>query len=96
MSINLSLPNVPTLDVSSLPSASDVTGVVSDALVTAIENAGDAATVVVESARRRPRTAMAVAGAAIVMVLVAMILKRRRARPPLVATNERPRDIAAA
>jgi hypothetical protein len=57
---------------------SDVNEVVSDVIVTAIETAGDAATVLVESARRRPRIFVGVAAAAVLLMLVALVVRSRR------------------
>jgi hypothetical protein len=105
MSINLSsLPSMPNLDMNGLPSASDISEVLGDAFVTAVDTAGDAATVVADaaavvakSARRRPKAAGMIVGAALLAVLVAMFVARRRRSPaPLVATTERPADFVAA
>jgi len=87
MSLNLSLPSLP--DTSALPSVSDVSEAVSDVLVTAIDTAGGAATVVVETARRRPKVAIGV-GVAAVALLLAMIMVRRRQATP----QQQPRDDA--
>ena len=106
MSINLSsLPRVPNLDVSGLPSPSDISEVLGDAFVTAADTAGEAASVVAEaatvvakSARRRPRAAGMVVGAALLAVILAVIVSRRRHRSPapLVTTTDRPSDFVAA
>ncbi len=64
MSLNLSaLPSMPTLDTSSLPLPS--VAEVGDVIVTALDTAGDAATVVVASARRRPAMAVGIVSAAV-------------------------------
>ena len=51
---------------------------VSDVIVTALDTAGDAATVVVASARRRPAMAIGVGVAAAALALLALMLVRRR------------------
>ena len=72
MSLNLSaLPSMPTLDTSSLPLPS--VAEVGDVIVTALDTAGDAATVVVASARRRPAMAVGIVSAA-VLAMLAVIL----------------------
>ena len=82
MSLNLSvLPSLP--DTSSLPSVSDVGEVVSDVVVTALDTAGEAATVVVETARRRPKLAAGVAVAAVMAFLVLVMARRRRRAPEI-------------
>jgi hypothetical protein len=100
MSLNLSaaLPSLP--DTSSLPSVGDVGEIVGDVVVSAIDTAGEAATVVVETvvdtARRKPRMAMGLAAAAIV-ALVAMMIMRRRRRPHGELTDaDQPHRVAAA
>ena len=99
MSLNLSLPNLslPNLpDTSALPSVSDVSEVVGDVLVTAIDTAGDAAHVVVKTARRRPKVAIGVGVAALAAILVMMLLRRRQAAPEHAARDDaRPRVAAA-
>jgi hypothetical protein len=70
---------------------------VSDVIVTALETAGDAATVLVESARRRPRMFVGVAAAAVVLMVVALVLRRRRHAPAHAATvsdHKKSRDAA--
>jgi hypothetical protein len=64
-----------------MPSVSDVGEAVSDVVVTAIDTAGDAATAVVASARRRPKVAIGV-GVAAAVFLLAMMLRRRRHTTP--------------
>jgi len=94
MSLNLSLPSLP--DTSALPSVSDVSEVVSDVLVTAIDTAGEAATVVVKTARRRPKVAIGVGVAAAVLLLAMIMLRRRQATPEQQSRNDaRPRVAAA-
>ena len=99
MSLNLSLPNLslPNLpDTSALPSVSDVSEVVGDVLVTAIDTAGDAAQVVVKTARRRPKVAIGIGVAALAAILVLMMLRRRQATPQHAARDDaRPRVAAA-
>ena len=82
MRVSINLPSLPTLpDTSSLPlpSVADVSEAVSDVFVTALDTASDAATVVVASARRRPKVAVGV-GVAAAVLLVLMYLRRRRHR----------------
>ena len=94
MSLNLSLPSLP--DTSALPSVSDVGEVVSDVLVTAIDTAGEAATVVVETARRRPKVAIGVGVAALALLLAMIVLRRRQATPEQQSHDvARPRVAAA-
>jgi hypothetical protein len=94
MSLNLSLPSLP--DTSALPSVSDVSEVVGDVLVTAIDTAGDAANVVVKTARRRPKAAIGVGVAAVVCLLVMMMLRRRRTAPERAARDDTRPHVAAA
>ena len=95
MSLHLSsLPSLP--DTSSLPSVSDVSDAVTDVIVTAIDTAGDAATVVVESARRRPKVAIGVGVVAVVLLVALWFTKRRHATPEQhVADERKPRVVAA-
>ena len=94
MSLNLSLPSLP--DTSALPSVSDVSEAVSDVLVTAIDTAGDAANMVVKTARRRPKVAIGVGVTLAVLMLVMMVSRRRHATPQQVSRDEaRPRVAAA-
>jgi hypothetical protein len=99
MSLNLSLPNLslPSLpDTSALPSVSDVSEVVSDVFVTAIDTAGDAAGVVVKTARRRPKVAIGVGAAVLVLFLVVMMRRRRQTTPEQAKRDDtRPRVAAA-
>jgi Na+-transporting NADH:ubiquinone oxidoreductase subunit NqrA len=84
MRVSINLPSFPALpDTSSLPlpSVADVSEAVSDVLVTALDTAGDAATVVVATARRQPKVAIGV-GVAAAVLLVLMYLCRRRHRVP--------------
>lgn len=76
MSLNLSA--IPMPDTTSLPSVGEVGEAVSDVVVSAIDTAGDAATVVVETARKRPRAAIGIAAAAVVALIVVMMMRRRR------------------
>jgi hypothetical protein len=94
MSLNLSLPSLP--DTSALPSVSDVSEVVGDVLVTAIDTAGDAAHVVVKTARRRPKVAIGVGVAAVVCLLIMMMLRRRKATPERAARDDTGPRVAAA
>ena len=96
MSLNLSLPSLPSLpDTSALPSVSDVSEAVGDVIVTAIDTAGDAATVVVETARRRPKVAIGV-GVALAVLMLVMMLRRRRTTPQHELRDDaRPRVAAA-
>ena len=85
MSINLSsLPSLPDTSSLPLPSVSDVSEVVSDVFVTALDTAGEAATVVVASARRRPKVAIgvgvAVGALLLVLVMCSRVARRRRSR----------------
>jgi hypothetical protein len=94
VSLNLSLPSLP--DTSALPSVSDVSEAVSDVLVTAIDTAGDAANMVVKTARRRPKVAIGVGVTLAVLMLVMMVSRRRHATPQQESRNEaRPRVAAA-
>ena len=96
MSLHLSSLTLPDASSLPLPSVSDVTDAVSDVLTTAIDTAGDAATVVVKSARRRPKVAIG-AGVIAVLLLVALWLQRRRRATPLQhADSERKPRVAAA
>jgi hypothetical protein len=96
MSLNLSALPMPNIDTSTLPSMSDVGDVVGDVLVTAIDTAGEAATVVVETARRSPKAAIGVVSAAVVALLVVMLMRRRRRPPTIDARYEpSPRIVAA-
>jgi hypothetical protein len=97
MALDLSsLPSLPDASSLPLPSVSDVTDAVSDVFVTAIDTAGDAATVVVETARRRPKVAIGVGVAAVVLVVVVWLRRRRHAAVEQVARDERkPRVVAA-
>jgi hypothetical protein len=93
VSINLSLPSLP--DTSALPSVSDVSEAFGDVLVTAIDTAGEAATVVVDTARRRPKVAIGV-GVALAALMLVLILRRRRATPQHeVGQDARPHVAAA-
>ncbi len=94
MSLNLSLPSLP--DTSALPSVSDVSEAFGDVIVTAIDTAGEAAIVVVDTARRRPKVAIGV-GVALAAMMLAMILRRRRATPQHneLRDDTRPRVAAA-
>ena len=103
--MTLHLSSIPTLhdlglpDPSSLPlpSVSDVSDAVSDVIVTAFDTASDAATVVVASARRRPKVAIGVGVAAVVLMVVALFLRRRRhAAPEQLAREDHKPRIAAA
>ena len=78
MSLNLSAALPSTPDLSSLPSVGDVGEMVGDVVVSAIDTAGEAATVVVETARRRPKVAISIAAAAAVALLAMMLMRRRR------------------
>jgi len=79
-----------------LPSVSDVTDAVSDALVTAIDTAEGAATVIIASARRRPKVAIGVGIAAVVVLAVVVLLRRRRAVPePAARDDHKPHVVAA-
>jgi len=78
VSLNLSLPSLP--DTSALPSVSDVSEAFGDVLVTAIDTAGEAATAVVDTARRRPKVAIGV-GVALAALMLVLMLRRRRATP---------------
>ena len=95
MSLNLSaaLPSMP--DTSSLPSVGDVGELVGDVVVSAIDTAGEAATVVVETARRRPKMAVSIAAAAVVALLAMMIMRRRRPSRSLRDTEQMPHVAAA-
>jgi hypothetical protein len=95
MSLHLSsLPSLP--DTSALPSVSDVSEAVSDVIVTAIDTAGDAATVVVASARRRPKVAVGVGVAVAVLFVVFWLRRRHHAAPEQAVGDERrPRVVAA-
>jgi hypothetical protein len=96
VSLRLSSLTLPDASSLPLPNVSDVTDAVSDVLSTAIDSAGDAATVVVKSARRRPKIAMGV-GVVAVMLLVALWLQRRRRATPLQhSDSERKPRVAAA
>jgi hypothetical protein len=89
MRVSINLPSFPALpDTSSLPlpSVADVSEAVSDVLVTALDTAGEAATVVVASARRQPKVAIGV-GVAAAVLLVLMYLRRRRHRVPQAETG---------
>jgi hypothetical protein len=101
MSLHLSslpsLPGLPSLpDASSLPSVSDVSEAVTDVIVTAIDTAGDAATVVVKSARRRPKVAIGVGVAAAVLLVVLWLRRRRHVAPEQYTSEERKPRVAAA
>ena len=64
--------------------------------VTAIDTAGDAATVVVETARRRPKVAIGVGVAAVVLMVMLWLRRRRHAAVEQVTRDERkPRVVAA-
>ena len=106
MSLHLSsMPTLPSLglpDASSLPlpSVSDVTeavSAVSDVIVTAIDTASDAATVVVASARRRPKVAIGVGVAAAVLMVVFLLRRHRHHAAPEQHAREdhKPRVVAA-
>jgi hypothetical protein len=75
---------------------SDVGEAVTDVIVTAIDTAGDAATVVVESARRRPKVAIGVGVAAAVLFVVLLLRRRRHAVPQQAARDEHAPRFAAA
>jgi len=93
VSLNLSLPSLP--DTSALPSVSDVSEAFGDVIVTAIDTAGEAAIVVVDTARRRPKVAIGV-GVALAAMMLLMMLRRRRATPQRQVQDEpRPRVAAA-
>ena len=97
MSLHLySLPSLPDASSLPLPSVSEVTDAVSDVIVTAIDTAGDAATVVVESARRRPKVALGVGIAAAVLLVVVWLRRRRHAAPEQYARDDRKPRVAAA
>jgi hypothetical protein len=88
-----SLPSLPDASSLPLPTVSDV----SDVLVTAFDTAGDAAAVVVESARRRPKVALGVGVAAAVALLAVLLLRRRRhTTPEVVQRDERKARVVAA
>lgn len=90
-----SLPTLPDATAIPLPSVSDMSEAVSDVLASALDTASDAATVVVKSARRRPKVAIGVGVAAAVLLLL-MLLRRRHADPQQAAQDEvRPRVAAA-
>jgi hypothetical protein len=75
---------------------SDMSEAVSDVIVTAIDTASDAATVVVETARRRPKVAIGVGVAAAVVLLMVLLMRRRHADPQHAARDDvRPRVAAA-
>jgi hypothetical protein len=79
-----------------LPSVSDVSDAVGEVLVTAIDTAGDAATVVVQSARRRPKVAIGVGVTAALLLVVLFLRRRRQAVPQQYAADERKARVAAA
>jgi hypothetical protein len=103
--VSLHLSSIPSLqdlglpDASSLPlpSVSDVSDAVSDVIVTAFDTASDAATVVVATARRRPKAAIGVGVTAVVLMVVVLLLRRRRLAAPEQLTREdhKPRIAAA-
>lgn len=98
--MTLHLSSLPSLsDASSLPlpSVSDVSDVVSDVFVTAIDTAGEAATVIVASARRRPKVAIGVGVAAAVLFVAYFFVRRRRQAAPeqAVRDDHKPRIAAA-
>lgn len=98
MSLHLSsLPTLPDASALPLPSVSDVSDVVSDVFVTALDTASDAATVVVASARRRPKVAIGVGVAAVVLMVMVLVLRRRRHSAPEQNAREdrKPRVVAA-
>ena len=97
MSLNLSLPSLPSLpDTSALPSVSDVGEAFGDVIVTAIDTAGDAANVVVATARRRPKVAIGVGVALAVLMVVMMVNRRRHTTPQQESRADvRPRVAAA-
>jgi len=94
VSLNLSLPSLP--DTSALPSVSDVGEAFGDVIVTAIDTAGDAANVVVATARRRPKVAIGVGVALAVLMLVMMVTRRRHATPQQVSRDDVKPRVAAA
>ena len=97
MSINLStLPNFADA-ASALPSVSDVGEVVSDVVVTALDTAGEAATVVVATARRQPKLVAGVAIGALLAVLAVWFMRRRATHAPELAPSveHSPRIVAA-
>ncbi|HTH06044.1 MAG TPA: hypothetical protein VL916_09245 [Ilumatobacteraceae bacterium] len=66
-------------------------------LVTALDTAGDAATVVVKTAARRPKVAIGVGVAALALLLAMIMLRRRRQAAPQQQSRDdaRPRVAAA-
>jgi len=94
VSLNLSLPSLP--DTSALPSVSDVGEAFGDVIVTAIDTAGDAANVVVATARRRPKVAIGVGVALAALMLVMMVSRRRHATPQQVSRDDIKPRVAAA
>jgi len=95
MSLNLSaLPSMPTLDTSSLPLPS--VAEVGDVIVTALDTAGDAATVVVATARRRPAMAIGIVSAAALALLALVLVRRRRHHTATAVRSEQPPRIVAA
>ena len=98
MTLHLSsLPSLPDASSLPLPSVSDVSDVVSDVFVTAIDTAGEAATVIVASARRRPKVAIGVGVAAAVLLVAFFFVRRRRQAAPeqAVRDDHKPRIAAA-
>ena len=97
MTILSSLPTFPDASSLPLPSVSDVSDAVTDVFTTAIDTAGDAATVIVKSAQRRPKVAIGVGVAAVALLVVLFFLRhRRQAAPEQAATDDRkPRIVAA-
>ena len=96
--MSLNLPPFPALpDTSSLPlpSVADVSEAVSDVIVTALDTAGDAATVVVASARRRPKVAIGVGVGGGACCSSLMFLRRRRHTRPRSSATEHDARIAA-
>ena len=92
MTLHLSsLPSLRTRLSLPLPSVSDVSDVVSDVFVTANDTAGEAATVIVASARRRPKVAIGVGVAAAVLFvgfsLFGAAAKRLLSRPSATTTS---------
>jgi hypothetical protein len=90
------LPTLPDASSLPLPSVSDVSDAVSEVFVTAIDTAGDAATAVVDTARRRPKVAIGVAVAAMLLVVVLMLRRRRHAAPAQASRDDRKPHVAAA
>lgn len=98
--MSLTIPNLPSvgaLDPSSIPMPS--LAEIGDAITTAVDTAGEAATVVARSVQRRPVVAAGLVAASLVAILAVLLVKRsarnRSMAKPAAAERAQLRSTAA-